>query len=140
MDRANIEHDCYPKHMLRVKLTEQDFPTTFKPRRFDIRTPPTDQHLSTAECLAWVLSRIEDDDNRIYDAIMKPLDLMVRQWHSFSDRKTDAVDRRSNKKQKKRQQSALLQNDDVVAAAEENDGSSKRTRELGIADECSGES
>lgn len=85
MDRANVEHNSYPEHMLRVQLTEQDFDGAFQPRRFDIRTPPTEQHLSTAECVAHVLSRIEDDDHRIYDAIMKPLDLMVRQWHSFSD-------------------------------------------------------
>jgi DTW domain len=65
--------------------------------RFSIRTPPKPKsttipangshdnnnivHLSTAECLAYVLARIEQNDN-IYHAIMKPLDLMVRQWQS----------------------------------------------------------
>ena len=91
MDRANMEYGCYPEHMLRVQLTKDDFDrdnTRFEPRRFDIRTPPTEQHLSTAECVAFVLSRIEDDNHLIYHTIMKPLDLMVQQWHSFSDRNT----------------------------------------------------
>jgi DTW domain-containing protein YfiP len=62
------------------------------PHRFAIRSPPkatkntsTDNEaivfLSTAECLAYVLSRIEQNDT-IYHTIMKPLDLMVQQWKS----------------------------------------------------------
>lgn len=96
MDKACIQNNCYPKHMLRVQLSELDF-DCFKPRRFDIRTPPTDQHLSTAECLAFVLSRIEEDNKHtiIYDTIMRPLDLMVQQWHSFSDR--TAADRKQKR-------------------------------------------
>jgi DNA modification methylase len=70
-----------------------------KYNRFTIRTPPRSKttaanntdtadtscknlvHLSTAECLAYVLTRIEQNDN-IYHSVMKPLDLMVRQWQS----------------------------------------------------------
>jgi hypothetical protein len=119
MDRANVQNNCYPKHMLRVQLSEQDFDSSFKPRRFDIRTPPTDQHLSTAECLALVLSRIEHDEHRIiYDTIMKPLDLMVRQWHSFSHRKP------ADPPKKKRQSL-----NDEGADDDERD---KRTRGLGL--------
>ena len=62
---------------------EAGVPIGFKPRRFTIRTPPSSAHLSTAECIAWVVSSIEDDPS-IYDQLMKPLDLMVQRWKSFS--------------------------------------------------------
>ena len=112
MDRANVQHGCYPKHgMRRVRLTAVDFQhQLFQHQgdrqngdemklqqyssRFLIRTPPktkeaTDDHgdrkslvyLSTAECLSYVLARIEQNDN-IYHTVMKPLDLMVQQWRS----------------------------------------------------------
>ena len=120
MDKANIQNECYPKHMLRVQLSELDF-DCFKPRRFDIRTPPTDQHLSTAESVAFVLSKIEEDHSHIiYDTIMKPLDLMVQQWHSFSDHATA-------NRNKKRQADA--QKGD--ASADQHD---KRSRALGLVD------
>lgn len=112
MDRANVQHGCYPKHgMRRVRLTSVDFQHQLFQRqverqngdeikmqqyssRFLIRTPPktkevTDDdgdrkrlvYLSTAECLAYVLARIEQND-KIYQTVMKPLDLMVQQWQS----------------------------------------------------------
>ena len=46
--------------------------------------PPTSNHLSTAECIAWVLSAIERKPH-IYEVLMGPLDLMVEKWRSFSD-------------------------------------------------------
>jgi DTW domain-containing protein YfiP len=90
MDQANTQNKQYPDHMLRVQLSEADLENV-TPRRFDIRTPLSDEHLSTAECLAWTIAQVEE--NQIsYDIIMKPLDLMVRQWHSFSDRKKKPKD------------------------------------------------
>ena len=83
MDQANQCTHQYPAHMTRIQLTMEDL-RNFTPRRFDIRTPISDQHLSTAECIAWVLSKVEGKPE-IYDTIMKPLDLMVSQWHSFMD-------------------------------------------------------
>ena len=105
MDRANIQHGCYPSSLLqRIQLTPSDFDHPFfmeeqrqrldndndsdapSFRRFSIRTPPKANtsdnivYLSTAECLAYVLARIERQDD-IYATIMKPLDLMVGQWH-----------------------------------------------------------
>eukprot|EP00559_Dactyliosolen_fragilissimus_P005953 CAMPEP_0184863350 /NCGR_PEP_ID=MMETSP0580-20130426/10596_1 /TAXON_ID=1118495 /ORGANISM="Dactyliosolen fragilissimus" /LENGTH=207 /DNA_ID=CAMNT_0027361635 /DNA_START=276 /DNA_END=899 /DNA_ORIENTATION=- len=56
----------------------------FKAKRFDIRTPPSENYLSTAECIAWVVSKVENNP-LIYDTLMKPLDLMVEKWHTFSD-------------------------------------------------------
>jgi DTW domain-containing protein YfiP len=85
MHHANTQFKQYPDHMLRVQLSETDLENV-TPRRFDIRTPLSDNHLSTAECLAWVIAKVEEKQE-IYDTIMKPLDLMVNQWHSFSDQK-----------------------------------------------------
>jgi hypothetical protein len=73
--------------------------------RFAIRTPPKPKtttttttatvkdltnivYLSTAECLAYVLARIEQNEV-IYHTIMKPLDLMVQQWQSYYDSNTN---------------------------------------------------
>jgi DTW domain-containing protein YfiP len=108
MDRANQEH--YARHGIkRVQLGATDFHELFvhentnssssssssssgngnnsrsrsKAKRFDIRTPPSERHLSTAECLAWTVSKIEQQPNEIYETLMKPLDLAVEQWHSF---------------------------------------------------------
>jgi DTW domain len=146
MDRANVQHDCYPRHLVRVQFEPDDLascwqpdttagsnstattasssssssssssphPIAFRPRRFDIRTPPTDEHLSTAESMAIALACIEsdsryhfapdnignnDDDNDttmetpdIYSTIMKPLDLMVQQWHGFTREKKQKQD------------------------------------------------
>jgi hypothetical protein len=52
-------------------------------------------HLSTAECIAHVLRIVEDGAEQIdvlFDTrtLIKPLDLiMVKQWHSFFQRKRD---------------------------------------------------
>ena len=101
MDKACTENGVYPPHMIRVRLTPStDFSairdrndgrndgTLFQPRRFDIRAPPTPDHLCTAECIAWVLSIIERD-MQIYHTLMKPLDLMVQKWRSFAQGKGD---------------------------------------------------
>jgi DTW domain-containing protein YfiP len=90
MNQANTQNKQYPDHMLRVQLSEADLENV-TPRRFDIRTPLSDEHLSTAECLAWTIAQVEENQ-KMYDTIMKPLDLMVRQWHSFSDRKKKPKD------------------------------------------------
>ena len=94
-------------------LTSQSQPHTGnvmtrpKYNRFTIRTPPRSKtpsstntaddentecnnlvHLSTAECLAYVLARIEQNDD-IYHTVMKPLDLMVEQWQSHYTNSSD---------------------------------------------------
>ena len=82
MDKANAQNHLYPPNLQRVQLTERDDLQTIlqsHPRRFDIRTPPSPCHLSTAECLAWVVARVEDDPT-LYDTFMKPLDCMVQKW------------------------------------------------------------
>ena len=53
--------------------------TPFVQRRFQIRAPPSPNHLSTAECLAWVASRVERNPI-IYESITKVLDYMVNLW------------------------------------------------------------
>jgi DTW domain-containing protein YfiP len=53
--------------------------TPFIQRRFQIRAPPSPNHLSTAECLAWVASRIEQNPE-IFETIAKVLDYMVILW------------------------------------------------------------
>ena len=91
------------------------FQEDYKPRRFaQVRTPPNDDCLSTGECIAWVVSAIEEafqdvriegknidknpatttesstmeaNDETIYQALLKPLDLMVAQWKSFTDKR-----------------------------------------------------
>ena len=103
MDRANtfgnIGKGWWPKDIIRVKLipSKQDkIPIqialdevaartgTFRPNRFEIRTPPSVDHLSTAECLAWVVATIEENP-MIYETLLRPLDLMVEKWKSFSE-------------------------------------------------------
>lgn len=66
----------------------------FKTRRFMIRAPPSPDHLSTAECLAWVTSMVEDDP-RIYQGIMTTLDYQVDIWRSFSEGKGKKRDGRT---------------------------------------------
>ena len=57
---------------------------TYIERRFHIRTPPSPDHLSTAECISWIASRVESNPD-IYQIIMKPLDYMVEIWKGFAD-------------------------------------------------------
>lgn len=111
MERANTKGNWWPKNIIRVKLsppsqskkmlddgeqgvapntcsdpgetTATNFPIEYKPQRFNIRTPPSSGHLSTAECLAWVCAAIEDDP-LIYETLMRPLDFMVERWKSFT--------------------------------------------------------
>lgn len=88
MYKAN--ENQFPTNVIKVALKPEDWSafmdkSEFKPARFDIRTPPSPNHLSTAECIAWIVSTIENNPSH-YDTIMKPLDLMVEQWHSFSGR------------------------------------------------------
>jgi hypothetical protein len=102
MDKANAQNQLYPPHLQRVQLTERDDLQTIlqsHPRRFDIRTPPSPCHLSTAECLAWVVSRVEDDPT-LYDTFMKPLDCMVQKWRDAKSGNTKSRERgRKHQKQ-----------------------------------------
>lgn len=95
MDKANQQYKQYPSDMIRVQLDASDVST---PRRFDIRTPPSEHHLSTAECIAIVIARVEDKPN-IYDTVMQPLDLMVQQWNAFSATATKAARTEETRKQ-----------------------------------------
>ena len=88
MERASQ----FPPHTQYIQLdADTDLCNLPTPKRFDIRTPPSPAHLSTAECLALVVSRVEGNP-LIYDTIMKPLDLMVAQWHSFANNKKPVKD------------------------------------------------
>ena len=54
--------------------------TPFIERRFRIRTPPSSNHLCTAESIAWIVSRVERNPV-IYESIMTALDYMVSVWN-----------------------------------------------------------
>jgi DTW domain-containing protein YfiP len=86
MHMANESTGQYPSHMIRIALNPEDWQTQFQ-NRFDIRTPPSPNHLSTAECIAWVISVIEKNP-LLYDTLMKPLDLMVEKWHSYNQKRS----------------------------------------------------
>lgn len=91
MENACTIHKVWPSNLIRVKLSPANTNKIlhdFQPRRFDIRAPPSPNHLSTAECIARVLTLVENNVS-IFDVLMKPLDLMVQQWHSFSKSKVD---------------------------------------------------
>ena len=106
MDRSNT----YPDRMIRVQLqppttdtastASSSSPTTtttipnFQPRRFDIRTPPSDNHLSTTEAIAWVVSYIEQDPT-LYNRLLEPMDCMVAKWKSY--RCSSTTNRSSNR-------------------------------------------
>ncbi len=88
MLQTGIKLNLWPPHTIHVKLTPDNLQSNelkFQPRRFDIRTPPSLDQLSTAECIAHCL-RIVEGRNDIFDILMKPLDLMVQQWHSFFEK------------------------------------------------------
>jgi DTW domain-containing protein YfiP len=57
---------------------------SFIQRRFLIRTPPSPDHLSTAECIAWIASRVENNP-QIYESVTKVLVYMVRLWKGCSN-------------------------------------------------------
>ena len=79
----------FPSHTEYICLDASKDLVGIQPKRFDIRTPPSPVHLCTAECLALVASRVEENPV-IYETIMRPLDLMVSQWHSFANAKHNA--------------------------------------------------
>lgn len=54
----------------------------FIPRRFDIRKPPSEEQLCTAEAISRVVAVIEGRPE-IHSAIMNPLDLMVTKWRNM---------------------------------------------------------
>jgi DTW domain-containing protein YfiP len=60
----------------------------FVERRFHIRTPPSSNHLCTAECIAYIVSRVESNP-RIYTSIMTTVDYMVTVWNQLSIANTD---------------------------------------------------
>ena len=97
MDRAS----SYPDRIQRIQLKPSSF-ANFRPGRFDIRTPPTPDHLSTAECIAWVVSRIEEDP-ALYERLLEPLDYMVAKWKSYDKKKRPVEDdaEQGESKQKK---------------------------------------
>jgi DTW domain-containing protein YfiP len=117
--KANLKDEQYPSHMIKVSLhpipwnsenanenetsteekttaetTTTTTPVGFKPRRFDIRTPPSEECLSTAECIAWAVAATEDNPE-LYASLMKPLDAMVEKWKSFSGSKDSRGNKRS---------------------------------------------
>lgn len=74
----------------------------FVQRRFLIRTPPSPDHLSTAECIAWIASRVENNP-RIYESVTKVLDYMVGLWKDCTNpdiRKRSGKSEMSQKKLK----------------------------------------
>jgi DTW domain-containing protein YfiP len=104
MHRANQQHQQYPSHVMRVSLTPKDVPDSFQPKRFDIRTTPetTDNQawMSTAECIAFVLSALEFKPD-LYSTIMKPLDHMVQKWNDCLSLPNQRERERPRKKQKR---------------------------------------
>jgi DTW domain-containing protein YfiP len=62
--------------------------TSFIERRFHIRTPPSSNHLCTAECIAYIVSRVESNP-MIYTSIMTAVDYMVTVWNQLSIANTD---------------------------------------------------
>lgn len=124
MHLANIKAEQYPSHMLRLALQPNDFDGGFVSGRFRLRgkasrtgykqqqssgrkrnrrdknnedTSEIDESwMSTAECIAWILSKLEDNRYQetivdassptglsLYEILMKPLDAMVAKWNSF---------------------------------------------------------
>ena len=87
MDKANTRRGLYPNHMIRVELGEdQATPDGYKPCRYAIRRPPKPGYLSTAECVAWVLSVIEEDPS-LYSVLVRPLDVQTMRWQSCAEQK-----------------------------------------------------
>lgn len=91
--REMIRASSFPSHVQRVQLTDRDTASlATQPRRFDIRTPPSESHFSTAECVSLVLAQVEKDTG-IYETIMRPLDLMVSQWHAYASQSRQKRDK-----------------------------------------------
>jgi DTW domain-containing protein YfiP len=81
MHRHNKGMGLYPAHTVYVKLTNPE-----RPRRFEIRTPLSDDHWCTAEAIAHTLAEIEQRRD-IFETIMRPLDLVVARWHAIVNAK-----------------------------------------------------
>lgn len=99
MDNKTEAAGVWPENMIRVQLTpsssstcdKEETSNDFIQRRFQIRAPPSPDHLSTAECLAWIASRVEGNKD-IYEGTMKVLDYMVELWRGFA--RSDSNDKR----------------------------------------------
>jgi DTW domain-containing protein YfiP len=63
---------------------DKDESQRFIQRRFLIRTPPSPDHLSTAECIAWIASRVENAPH-IYESVTKVIDYMVGLWRGCNN-------------------------------------------------------
>lgn len=136
MHLANIKNDQYPPHMLRLALEPDDFAGGFVSGRFCLRgkasktgykqqkssgrkrnrgngtneetTEIDETWMSTAECIAWILSRLEEcnrnetNDNTIslYEILMKPLDAMVAKWNAFRNRAKDGNSKKQDSRQR----------------------------------------
>jgi DTW domain-containing protein YfiP len=103
MDKSNVIQGQYPRNMRRVALSWDDplRPNeAVVPCRFDIRTPPSQIHLSTAECIAWVVSALEEQDTTVFATLMKPLDVMVAKWHDCRRNATDNHNKETKNKAK----------------------------------------
>lgn len=98
MHLKNHRGDFYPSQMLRLGIDETDLPADFQPRRFIVRTIPnssghqgkTSAWMSTAECVAWILSQLEQQaqpNNRIYETVLRVLDAMAANYKSFQKSK-----------------------------------------------------
>jgi hypothetical protein len=150
MHIANKKYRQYPPNMLQVALEKEDLEmdgdnNIFRPRRFEIRAKVSatggkraaneedtkTTWISTAECIAWIVSRLEEElfcdekedsitgaaivrpneesfakcRHHIYKTLMKPLDVMVAKWRAFLDapkiRKHD-LERGCSKRNKKK--------------------------------------
>lgn len=100
MHKWNMDRNQYPSNLVHVKLDDDDSSSMMPPPpRFEIRTPPSERHWSTAECIGWVLSKIENRPE-IYDTIMRPLDLTVQQWQGFAAEKKKKKEEADAKKEK----------------------------------------
>jgi len=78
-----------------IEVNSKEGPA-FVERRFQIRTPPSPDHLSTAECLAWIVSRVENNP-RIYQSITKALDYMVAIWQQVREEAASSNTRKKKK-------------------------------------------
>ena len=78
-----------------IEVNSKEGPA-FVERRFQIRTPPSPDHLSTAECLAWIVSRVENNPH-IYQSITKALDYMVTIWQQVREEAASDTRKKKNK-------------------------------------------
>lgn len=93
MNQAND----YPERIIQIQLDPvKDIPN-FTSGRFEIRPPPAPNYVSTAECIAWVVSQLEreneknENNNNLYHVLLKPLDYMVQKWKGFAGSKRSAA-------------------------------------------------